>query len=200
MSHHDKTSIGMDLDNAMARLPSSVSLCVTLSYHARMTHDEIAKITGIQLGTVKSHIRRGSKRLREMLSAELEAEAARLKSEADTALQTIDQFSEATFRRDDLMSQRKRVLAERADLLAVRHGRHEQMARDAAVARSLADSRGWFGFPSIAPGTYALYARLTKKGMDLEWFEPVTIAGSDVQVELDETSVRGLLPDQQGKR
>ena len=68
MSQHDKTSIGMDLDNAMARLPRSVSLCITLSYHARMTHDEIARLTGIQLGTVKSHIRRGSKRLREMLS------------------------------------------------------------------------------------------------------------------------------------
>ncbi len=65
----DKTSIGVDLDNAMALLPGPVSLCIALCYHERMTHDEIAELTGMQLGTVKSHIRRGSQRLRELLIA-----------------------------------------------------------------------------------------------------------------------------------
>lgn len=69
MSQHDKTSIAMDLDNAMSLLPGPVSLCIALSYHERMTHDEISELTGMQLGTVKSHVRRGSKRLRELLSA-----------------------------------------------------------------------------------------------------------------------------------
>ena len=68
-SASDMTSIAMDLDSAMALLPGPVSLCIALSYHERMSHEEIAKVTGIQLGTVKSHIRRGSKRLRELLSA-----------------------------------------------------------------------------------------------------------------------------------
>ena len=68
-SQQDKTSIAMDLDGAMAQLSAPVSLCVALSYHERMTHEEIAKLTGMQLGTVKSHVRRGSKRLRELLSA-----------------------------------------------------------------------------------------------------------------------------------
>ena len=68
-SQHDKTSIGMDLDRAMALLPGPVSLCIALCYHERMTHDEIAELTGMQLGTVKSHVRRGSRRLRELLSA-----------------------------------------------------------------------------------------------------------------------------------
>lgn len=68
-SRQDKTSIGMDLDRAMGQLPGPVSLCIALSYHERMTHDEIAEVTGIQLGTVKSHIRRGSQQLRELLSA-----------------------------------------------------------------------------------------------------------------------------------
>jgi len=40
-----------------------------LSYHERMTHNEIAELTGLKLGTVKSHVLRGSKRLRELLSA-----------------------------------------------------------------------------------------------------------------------------------
>ncbi len=59
----------MDLDQAMAALPEPVGLCIVLSYHARMSHTEIAQLTDMQLGTVKSHIRRGSERLRELLSA-----------------------------------------------------------------------------------------------------------------------------------
>ncbi|MGI9236088.1 MAG: RNA polymerase sigma factor [Woeseiaceae bacterium] len=69
MPQLDKTSIGMDLDRAMSLLPGPVSLCIALSYHERMTHDEIAGSTGMQLGTVKSHIRRGSQQLRGLLSA-----------------------------------------------------------------------------------------------------------------------------------
>jgi len=65
----DKTSIGLDLDRAMSLLPGPVSLCIALSYHERMTHEEIAELTGMQLGTVKSHVRRGSQRLRELLAA-----------------------------------------------------------------------------------------------------------------------------------
>jgi RNA polymerase sigma-70 factor (ECF subfamily) len=68
-SRQDKTSIGLDLDGAMALLPGPVSLCIALSYHEQLTHDEIATLTGIQVGTVKSHVRRGSARLRELLSA-----------------------------------------------------------------------------------------------------------------------------------
>ena len=68
-SRQDKTSIAIDLDRAMARLTAPVSMCIVLSYHERMTHDEIAELTGMQLGTVKSHIRRGSKQLRALLSA-----------------------------------------------------------------------------------------------------------------------------------
>ena len=69
MSNTDKTSIGMDLNQALARLPGPVSLCIVLSYHERMSHAEIAELTEIRPGTVKSHIKRGSKQLRELLSA-----------------------------------------------------------------------------------------------------------------------------------
>ncbi|MDH3747387.1 MAG: sigma-70 family RNA polymerase sigma factor [Gammaproteobacteria bacterium] len=69
MSRHDATSVAIDLDQAMAVLPRPVSLCIVLSYYARMSHAEIAQLTDLQLGTVKSHIRRGSERLRELLSA-----------------------------------------------------------------------------------------------------------------------------------
>lgn len=59
----------MDLDRALAELKDHVRLCIVLSYHEGMTHDEIANITGIALGTVKSHIRRGTQRLQETLAA-----------------------------------------------------------------------------------------------------------------------------------
>lgn len=63
------TSVGMDLDRALATLPESERLCVVLSYNEGLTHSEIAELTGTPLGTVKSHIRNGAQRLRQALSA-----------------------------------------------------------------------------------------------------------------------------------
>ena len=64
--------IAMDLDRALASLPEDVRLCIVLSYHEQMTHNEIADFTAIPLGTVKSHIRRGTIKLQELLAAYLE--------------------------------------------------------------------------------------------------------------------------------
>ena len=69
----DATGIGMDLDEALATLKENVRLCIVLSYHEGMTHDEISDFTGMPTGTVKSHIRRGTKRLRELLAAYADA-------------------------------------------------------------------------------------------------------------------------------
>jgi RNA polymerase sigma-70 factor (ECF subfamily) len=65
----DTTATAMDLDAALATLPGPVRLCVVLSYHERLTNAEIAELAGLPLGTVKSHIRRGSQRLTGILSA-----------------------------------------------------------------------------------------------------------------------------------
>ena len=65
-------SIGMDLDRALATLGEDVRLCIVLAYHERNTHEEIANFTGIPLGTVKSHIRRGTQKLQQELAAYLE--------------------------------------------------------------------------------------------------------------------------------
>jgi RNA polymerase sigma factor (sigma-70 family) len=67
--HRDTTGIALDLDRALATLSDQERLCVVLSYHESLTHGEIAKMTDMPLGTVKSYIRRGTKRLRETLSA-----------------------------------------------------------------------------------------------------------------------------------
>ena len=57
----------IDLDSALARLPAAMRLSVVLAYYNGMTHQEIASMTEIPLGTVKSNISRGSARLRELL-------------------------------------------------------------------------------------------------------------------------------------
>ncbi len=65
----DTAAVSMDLDRALAALPGPMRLCVVLSYHERLSHHEIAELTGMPLGTVKTNVRRGSARLRELLSA-----------------------------------------------------------------------------------------------------------------------------------
>jgi RNA polymerase sigma-70 factor (ECF subfamily) len=65
---HESTGAAIDIDNALAMLPDAVRLCIVLSYHERMSHAEIAEVTALPLGTVKSHIRRGTERLKSSLS------------------------------------------------------------------------------------------------------------------------------------
>ncbi|MDJ0751340.1 MAG: RNA polymerase sigma factor [Woeseiaceae bacterium] len=72
----DTPAIALDLDRALATLPYDVRLCIVLSYHERMTHAEIEEFTGLPLGTVKSHVRRGTQKLQEKLSAYLEPQGS----------------------------------------------------------------------------------------------------------------------------
>lgn len=68
-SHHESTAERMDLDAALARLAPQPRLCVVLAYEEGLSHPEIAALTGMPIGTVKSHISRGAARLRDLLTA-----------------------------------------------------------------------------------------------------------------------------------
>jgi RNA polymerase sigma factor (sigma-70 family) len=59
----------LDLNRALAQLAEAVRLCVVLTYHEGLSHSAIAQLTGLPLGTVKSHISRGSAQLRAHLAA-----------------------------------------------------------------------------------------------------------------------------------
>ncbi len=65
----ESPGIGMDLDRALAKLEPHIRICVVLSYNEGMSHREIAEVTGLPLGTVKTHIRNGAQRLQEILAA-----------------------------------------------------------------------------------------------------------------------------------
>lgn len=65
---HGNPSVQMDLEKALAYLRPVERLCVVLAYGERMSHGEICSATGLPLGTVKSHISRGSAQLRRYLS------------------------------------------------------------------------------------------------------------------------------------
>jgi RNA polymerase sigma-70 factor (ECF subfamily) len=59
----------MDLDAVLSTLHPRARLCLILSYHEGMTHSEIAAVTRLPIGTVKSDIARATARCRELLSA-----------------------------------------------------------------------------------------------------------------------------------
>ena len=64
-AYRETTAERLDLDAALALLPPESRLCVVLAYNDGLSHPEIAALTGLPLGTVKSHIARGAARLRE---------------------------------------------------------------------------------------------------------------------------------------
>jgi len=60
----------IDLERALGALRLPERVCVVLCFHEGMSHGEIARATRLPLGTVKSHISRGTARLRTLLEPE----------------------------------------------------------------------------------------------------------------------------------
>jgi RNA polymerase sigma factor (sigma-70 family) len=72
-------SLERDLENALASLEPRVRICVLLAYSEGNSHSEIAELLQIPLGTVKSHVARGSERLRALLVDYAEADRRQAK-------------------------------------------------------------------------------------------------------------------------
>jgi len=59
---------GIDLERALARLAPAERLCVVLAHGEGMTHAEIAEAAHLPLGTVKSHVLRGTEKLKRIFA------------------------------------------------------------------------------------------------------------------------------------
>jgi len=57
----------IDIDTALTYLRHEERLCITLSYMEGLPHGEIATITSMPIGTIKTHIARGKEKLRTIL-------------------------------------------------------------------------------------------------------------------------------------
>ena len=63
-------ALKLDIEDALARLRPPERLCVTLAYAEGMSHREIATVTDLPLGTVKTHVARGATKLRKWLEGD----------------------------------------------------------------------------------------------------------------------------------
>lgn len=58
----------LDLERALARLEASQAAAITLNLSMGYSHSEICTILDLPLGTVKSRITRGMKKLKELMT------------------------------------------------------------------------------------------------------------------------------------
>lgn len=65
--HAERLELARALEVALAQLPDEQRVVVVLSDVQGYTYEEIAAITGVSLGTIKSRLSRGRARLREVL-------------------------------------------------------------------------------------------------------------------------------------
>ncbi len=57
----------MDLDLALSRLKEPERVAIIMCYSGGLSHSEASDAMGLPVGTIKSHINRGKKKLRELL-------------------------------------------------------------------------------------------------------------------------------------
>jgi RNA polymerase sigma-70 factor (ECF subfamily) len=60
-------AVALDMEQLLARLKPAERVCVVLAHVEGLSHAEIAAATAWPLGTIKSHVLRGSARLRQWL-------------------------------------------------------------------------------------------------------------------------------------
>jgi RNA polymerase sigma-70 factor (ECF subfamily) len=67
----DQSLVSQQLINALKQLPIEQKTALALAYFQGLTHNEIAEVLGDPLGTVKTRIRLGMQKLRDLLQEDL---------------------------------------------------------------------------------------------------------------------------------
>lgn len=73
---HEKAQMVAAVRAAMAELPQRQAICIELYFYYNLKYAEISEVTGIPVNTIKSHVFRAKKVLRERLGGVMEAEDA----------------------------------------------------------------------------------------------------------------------------
>lgn len=63
----DEGTLGPDLADALARLRPHQRTCVVLAHVYGWSHAEIAELTGLTVHSVRNHLHRGLRRLRQLI-------------------------------------------------------------------------------------------------------------------------------------
>jgi len=63
----------LDIDRALALLGEDERTCVVLCYASGLSHSEAAEVTGLAIGTVKSHVNRGRAKLKDWFDRQEDA-------------------------------------------------------------------------------------------------------------------------------
>ena len=107
-----------------------------------------------------------------------------------------ESMTDAVLERNKLNKQRDALMVERRNLVKADNAKHEQAARQQALATVTADANGWFQFDGIEPGSYSLYARMNTQDYDLEWSRSITVRRNAAEVKLTADAGRGVQPPQ----
>lgn len=67
----DQADVNLDLEKAFTMLSENETICLTLCYTMGYSHAEAADISGLPLGSVKTHIKTGKDKLRSLLEPQL---------------------------------------------------------------------------------------------------------------------------------
>ena len=73
---HERAEVIKAVRAAMAGLPPRQAICIELYFYYNLKYSEISEITGFPVNTIKSHVFRAKKLLRERLEIDLEVDHA----------------------------------------------------------------------------------------------------------------------------
>jgi len=120
---------------------------------------------------------------------DLKKEDEALALEQQRALSSSDNLHEATQRLDRAKAAIAARKRKREKLSETYRQKLEDLFRRHQVAETTADSRGWYRFTNLSPGTYRLLAVSTVGESVHRWYLPLEMpADGDVQLDLGESN------------